>query len=315
MTQFRIVLASEAVPLFRVSAMDINHISLFVLIADCGSLSRTAAKSGLSQPTVSRNLKDLEELIGAPLFERLPNHLELTAMGQQLLEPARAVKSAADAFAFEAKVAAQAGLPPVRISATQSVSSFLARHAAELQQAARNNGTEVQIDPDRTALLLADRQAEIMLRLRRIPDSGAGIVRRVGSLGVGLYAAQTAGEPDHVIGLTANRPGPQPQWLDGYASSSGLPIVLRFSDYYLRHQAVNAGTGLTLLPSFCGDSDSRLRKLEGPIAELQEDIFMIVQKDKAQAASVRKVADVLAVIFATHGHELSGAAQTTQPPA
>lgn len=299
----------------RVSAMDINHVSLFVLIADCGSLSRTAAKSGLSQPTVSRNLKDLEELVGAPLFERLPNHLELTPLGQQLLEPARAVKAAAEAFAVEAKGAAQAGLPPVRISATQSVSSFIARHAIELETAARHIGAEVQLDPNRTALLLADKQAEIMLRLRRIPESGAGIVRRVGSLGVGLYAAKATRSPDHVIGLTVNRPGPQPQWLDDFATTKKLPVVLRLSDYYLRHQAVVSGTSLTLLPSFCGDSDATLRKIDGPIAELQEDVFMIVQKDKAQLTSVRKVADLLSDIFAAHGSELSGTPQTTQPPA
>ena len=106
-------------------------------------------------------------------------------------------------------------------------------------------------------------------------------MRRVGALGVGLYTAVTTGKPDHVIGLTANRPGPQPKWLDDYASCKKLPINLRLSDYYLRHQAVVLGTGMTLLPSFCGDSDARLRRIEGPIAELQEDIFMIVQKDKA----------------------------------
>ena len=50
--------------------------------ARCGTLSGAAEELHLSQPTLTRSMKKLEELIGVPLFERQKNKLVLNENGK-----------------------------------------------------------------------------------------------------------------------------------------------------------------------------------------------------------------------------------------
>jgi len=56
----------------------------FMIVADCGSISRAAARLGTSQPTMSRAIKNLENEQGVQLFERHGEGVDLTAYGKIL---------------------------------------------------------------------------------------------------------------------------------------------------------------------------------------------------------------------------------------
>ncbi|MEF1337975.1 LysR family transcriptional regulator, partial [Vibrio rotiferianus] len=56
----------------------------FLLVARCKSISAAASLAGLSQPTVTHNLKKLEDNLGVMLFERHANGMELTEYGRIL---------------------------------------------------------------------------------------------------------------------------------------------------------------------------------------------------------------------------------------
>ena len=62
---------------------------LFVRIAETGSLSAAAQSVGISQPTASRQLKQLEALLGVQLIRRSTHDLALTDAGNRFLEDAR----------------------------------------------------------------------------------------------------------------------------------------------------------------------------------------------------------------------------------
>jgi DNA-binding transcriptional LysR family regulator len=62
---------------------------LFVRIAETGSLSAAAQSVGVSQPTASRQLKQLEALLGVQLIRRSTHDLALTDAGNRFLEDAR----------------------------------------------------------------------------------------------------------------------------------------------------------------------------------------------------------------------------------
>jgi molybdate transport repressor ModE-like protein len=64
---------------------------LFVRIAETGSLSAAAQSLAISQPTASRQLKQLEQLLGAQLVRRSTHELTLTDSGNRFLEDARAM--------------------------------------------------------------------------------------------------------------------------------------------------------------------------------------------------------------------------------
>ncbi|MEM8539847.1 MAG: pca operon transcription factor PcaQ [Pseudomonadota bacterium] len=58
-----------------------RHLSAFVETVKCGSLKAAAQRTHLTQPSISKTLKDLEEIIGAPLLNRDRGGIELTREG------------------------------------------------------------------------------------------------------------------------------------------------------------------------------------------------------------------------------------------
>jgi LysR family transcriptional regulator, hca operon transcriptional activator len=84
--------------------MELRHLRYFVAVAETESLT-LAAKSKLhtSQPSLSRQIRDLEEEIGAQLMTRGARGIELTPAGRAFLDHARMVLSQVDAAAEAAR--------------------------------------------------------------------------------------------------------------------------------------------------------------------------------------------------------------------
>ena len=61
----------------------------FLAVADAGSLSGAATTLLITQPTLTFNMRKLEETFGAPLFERSSRGVRLTRYGETLYENAR----------------------------------------------------------------------------------------------------------------------------------------------------------------------------------------------------------------------------------
>src|SRR5258708_16801150 len=69
--------------------MELRHLRYFVAVAEAGSLT-VAAEQRLhtSQPSLSRQIRDLEDEVGAQLLKRGARGIELTPAGRALLPPA-----------------------------------------------------------------------------------------------------------------------------------------------------------------------------------------------------------------------------------
>ncbi|AVL00936.1 LysR family transcriptional regulator [Pediococcus inopinatus] len=61
--------------------MELRLLRYFWTVADIGNISKAAEQLHITQPTLSRQIKELEEELGSPLFTREKNHLELTEAG------------------------------------------------------------------------------------------------------------------------------------------------------------------------------------------------------------------------------------------
>jgi LysR family transcriptional regulator, regulator for bpeEF and oprC len=66
--------------------LDLNLLMLFLEVVSAGSISRAAARLGAPKATLSRKLRQLEQQIGAVLVKRGPHRLEVTDIGQALLQ-------------------------------------------------------------------------------------------------------------------------------------------------------------------------------------------------------------------------------------
>src|SRR5882724_9117198 len=69
--------------------MELRHLRYFVTVAEELNVSRASARLRISQPAVSRQLRDLEEELGVELFERDKSKLKLTNAGEAFLAHAR----------------------------------------------------------------------------------------------------------------------------------------------------------------------------------------------------------------------------------
>lgn len=71
--------------------IDDELLEILVTFEQCGTLSATAEKLMVTQPTITRNMQKLEDLLGVKLFDRKPNRLSLTETGKFAVQEASKV--------------------------------------------------------------------------------------------------------------------------------------------------------------------------------------------------------------------------------
>jgi LysR family transcriptional regulator, hydrogen peroxide-inducible genes activator len=71
--------------------MDIRQLRYFVSVVNAGSFTKAAEQLGITQPSLSQQIRALEKAVGNPLFERLGRSIRLTVHGQALLQPAMGI--------------------------------------------------------------------------------------------------------------------------------------------------------------------------------------------------------------------------------
>jgi LysR family transcriptional regulator, benzoate and cis,cis-muconate-responsive activator of ben and cat genes len=76
--------------------VELRHLRYFVCVAEIENVSRAALRLHISQPALSRQIRDLEDEIGVQLLERTAKSVSLTQAGHVFLDEARAVLERAD---------------------------------------------------------------------------------------------------------------------------------------------------------------------------------------------------------------------------
>ena len=79
-----------------IALVSLSQIRYFVAVAEEGNVGRAARRLHVAQPPVSRQVRALEDEIGAQLFERTPRGMILLPPGQVFLDHARAILAAVD---------------------------------------------------------------------------------------------------------------------------------------------------------------------------------------------------------------------------
>ncbi|MEN8894811.1 MAG: LysR family transcriptional regulator [Yoonia sp.] len=74
----------------------------FLAVVESGSLSAAARALKTTQPTVGRQIKAMEQQLGADLFHRAALELILTETGAELVEPASAMRDAVNQISLRA---------------------------------------------------------------------------------------------------------------------------------------------------------------------------------------------------------------------
>src|SRR6267378_930323 len=89
--------------------MELRHLRYFIGVAEEENVSRAALKLHISQPALSRQIRDLEEELGFSLLERSAKSVRLTEAGRTFLIEARAVLQRAEEAVKAARTVAAGG--------------------------------------------------------------------------------------------------------------------------------------------------------------------------------------------------------------
>ena len=155
-------------------------------IADMGSLSAAARHMGVSQPTLSRHMTALEEIIGNRIFLRTSEGMQLTAQGEQLYADVRQMADTVGRITNRDDRNTGEVSGTVRISASQIISNHvLPKMLTELHQSAPRVSFEV-VASDSTQNLIR-READIAIRMYR-PDQSDLFIKKVAELELGIFA-------------------------------------------------------------------------------------------------------------------------------
>ncbi|MET0767834.1 MAG: LysR family transcriptional regulator, partial [Aeromicrobium sp.] len=115
--------------------MELRILGYFVAVADAGSVSAAAEVVHVTQPAISRQLRQLEQELGVDLFARSSGRLRLSAAGREFLPHARDVLRRADGARAAARSYAAGRLERLTIAApTTTLTDVIAPFLATLDE-------------------------------------------------------------------------------------------------------------------------------------------------------------------------------------
>jgi DNA-binding transcriptional LysR family regulator len=154
--------------------VELRHLRYFVALADAGTFTQAAEQMFIAQPTLSQQIRRLEEMVGTPLLQRRREGMRLTEAGSVLLEESRAVLSRVDHGVSRTRQAAGLGRQRLRFVVPPGLPEDLAVDvASRLRAAAKAAGVDV-------AWIEASLDGEFSPVLRRRVDAGLGWLTAAG---------------------------------------------------------------------------------------------------------------------------------------
>lgn len=286
------------------ASLDWSLLQSFLAVAEEGSLSAAARKLGASQPTLGRQIKQIEEQLGVTLFHRKPRGFALTDIGTKLLAPARTMRDAASQMSVVAAGQEQQIAGTVRI--TSSV--FVAQHILPPVIARiRHEEPEITIDllPNDASENLLFREADIALRMYR-PTQLDVVTKHLGDLPLGMFGAveylNRKGRPKtaedilnghDLIGYDRDEQILRGMREMGIAAERDW-FHIRCDNNTIYWELLRAGCGLGFSQIYVAQNDPLVEQVlpDLPIAPLP--VWLTAHKAMRQTPRIRRVWDMLA---------------------
>jgi DNA-binding transcriptional LysR family regulator len=258
--------------------MELRHLRYFTAVAEEQNVTRAAARLHVSQPPLSRQIRDLEEELGVQLFKRTGNSLELTEAGKIFLTEARAVLKRSDDAMQAVRAVAHLARGQVRVGYAPSLTVEILPRALKLFEQL-HPGTRVSLfdcSTEEYGRKLLERKLDLALGVPPAGRMWPGVVfEKVASYP--LYCAVAASHPLAKKRAVAGRDMKNERWI-GYSTDEYPEYHIWLREFFKplgfepdiaeEHEsvtsviaAVEAGRGLAIAPL-------SLRCLAGPRLKL-----------------------------------------------
>jgi len=288
---------------FRVTEMDWDNLRYFLELARAGTLVAAARRLGVDHTTVARRLQALEKQLGAPLFAREPGGHRLTEAGRRLQPQVEAMERAFRTLEQSAAPVAEEGLSGVvRVGATEGFGTVVLAPAL-----AGFTREHPRLVVDLLALPrqvhLSRREADLVISLER-PARGPVLASKLCDYSLHLYAARGYLAQHAPIHTRDDLRGHRfISYVDDLLFSRELQFLgelyrpdafaLRSSSVLAQHRAVQAGTGMGVLPAFVAEQDPLLQRVLPAQARFVRSFWMSMPAEARSVARMKALWDFL----------------------
>jgi DNA-binding transcriptional LysR family regulator len=287
---------------------DVRH---FLAVARGGSVRAAAEHLGVNHSTVLRRIAQLEERLGARMFEKLPSGYRLTAAGEDVLEFADQME--ASSHQLETRVFGRdqsvRGLLRVTLAPPLAVHLLMPDFA---EFARLHPDIEMEILPSGDLVNLTNREADVAIRVvydrKTLPHNLHGL--KGPDLFGGVYMSRDrldawrAGTPDPIRWIVISSHG-IPDWAgEGEVRTAKGPF--RTTDGEAQLAAVRQGIGITTLPCFVGDTDPLLARVPGTELHMYGTLWLLTQGETRKTKRVRLFTEFVSRRLAAYAPLLAG---------
>ncbi|MGH1480590.1 MAG: LysR family transcriptional regulator [Geminicoccales bacterium] len=284
-------------------SFDWNQVRAFLATAEEGSFSGAARVLKTTQPTIGRQITELEGRLGVTLVERSVKGPRLTEVGRDLLDHVRAMGEAATLISMVAAGHSLEVSGEVAVTATDLLSAaMLPGILAPMRQTAP--GIRVHIVSSNDIQNLLQREADIAIRHVR-PNQPDLIARHVGDFRASLYAATAyldrAGRPrtPREVADHAFVGNPDPERLIAPLHNQGIPLraenfVMSSDSGVVVWSLLKAAYGITMLPEALCEAEPGIEKVLPSLPSLEFPIWLVSHRELQTNRRIRIVFDHLA---------------------
>lgn len=295
--------------------IDWDDVRYFLAAARGGSVRAAAERLGVYHSTVLRRIAQLEERLGAQMFEKLPSGYRLTAAGEEVLELANQMEASSHQLETRVFGRDQSARGLLRVT----VPPFLATHLLmpDLADFARMHpDIEMEILTTGEVANLTNREADVAIRIvadrKTLPLNLHGLKGPEVFSGVYMsldrLAALRAGTPDPLRWIVIDDHG-IPDWArEGEVHAIGAPF--RTPDAETQIIAAQQGIGMTKLPCFVGDIDPLLVRVPGANLPMHGTLWVLTQGETRKTKRVRLFTEFVSRRLAAYAPLIAGLSVT-----
>ena len=287
--------------------IDWDDVRYFLAVARGGSVRAAAERLGVNHSTVLRRVAQLEERLGAQMFEKLPSGYRLTTAGEEVLGLADQME--ASSHELETRVFGRDQSVRGRLRVT--LAPTLATHLLipDFADFARlHPDIEMEILSSGELANLTNREADVAIRV--VYDRKTLPLNLHGQKGPELFGAVYTSRSR----LTRRRAHDPMRWI--VISSHGVPdwvrdvraegVPFRTTDSEAQLVAVRQGLGMTTLPCFVGDADPLLARVPGTELHLYGTVWLLTHGETRKTKRVRLFTELMSRRLAAYAPLLAG---------
>ena len=297
--------------------IDWDDVRYFLAVARGGSVRAAAGRLGVNHSTVLRRIAQLEERLGAQMFEKLPSGYRLTAAGEEVVELASQMEASSHQLETRVFGLDQSVRGLLRVTLTPILATHLLM--PDFAEFARlYPDIEMELLSSGELANLTNREADVAIRVvydrKTLPLNLHGL--KGPELFGGVYisrdrlATWRTGAPDPIRWVVISMHG-VPDWAgEGEIPTTGARAPFRVTDAAAEIAAVRQGLGITTLPCFVGDADPLLARVPGTELHMYGTLWLLTQGDTRKTKRVRLFTEFAARRLAAYTPLLAGLATT-----